>query len=87
MVYEIRIAATAERATTKFSPGIQESVLATIAALGEDPRPAGCRKIRGLPEPHEVCRVEVRGTHRITYEIKDESTWILVVKVADRIGV
>ena len=55
-----------------------------IAALSEEPRPAGCRKIRGLPAAYEVYRVEVGGTHRIIYQIKDESTWILVVKVADR---
>jgi mRNA-degrading endonuclease RelE of RelBE toxin-antitoxin system len=28
--------------------------------------------------------VEVEGTHRILYQIKDEAAWILVVKVADR---
>lgn len=28
--------------------------------------------------------MEVEGTHRILYQIKDETAWILVVKVADR---
>ena len=42
------------------------------------------RKIRALPARYEVYRVEVEGTHRILYQIKDEAAWILVVKVADR---
>ena len=84
MAYEIRIAPAAEQAISKLSSPVQGSVLATIAALGEEPRPAGCRKIRGLPAAYEVYRVAVGGTHRIIYQIKDESTLILVVKVADR---
>ncbi len=84
MAYEIRIAPAAERAISKLSSPVQKSVLAAIAALGEEPRPVGCRKIRGLPAAYEVYRVEVGGTHRIIYQIKDESTLILVVKVADR---
>jgi len=84
VAYEIRIAPAAERAISKLSSPVQGSVLATIAALGEEPRPAGCRKIRGLPAPYEVYRVEVGGTHRVIYQIKNESTLILVVKVADR---
>jgi mRNA-degrading endonuclease RelE of RelBE toxin-antitoxin system len=37
-----------------------------------------------LPAACDVYRVEVGGAHRIIYQIKDESTSILVVKVADR---
>jgi mRNA interferase RelE/StbE len=84
LAYDIRIAPAAERAISKLSFPVQESALATIAALREEPRPAGCRKTRGLPAAYEVYRVEVGGTHRIIYQIKDESTLILVVKVADR---
>ena len=63
---------------------IQAAVIDRIAELGREPRPADCRKIRVLPARYEVYRVEVRGTHRILYQIKDEAAWILVVKVADR---
>jgi mRNA-degrading endonuclease RelE of RelBE toxin-antitoxin system len=52
--------------------------------LDEEPRPSGCRRVRGLPRTHEVYRVKVGETHRIIYEIRDETACILVVKVADR---
>ncbi|OFV81827.1 MAG: hypothetical protein A2W26_07995, partial [Acidobacteria bacterium RBG_16_64_8] len=64
--------------------GLQQAILDTIAVLGVDPRPPGCRNIRGLPPRYEVYRVEVGGTHRVIYQIRDEAMWILVVKVADR---
>ncbi len=59
-------------------------VLDKLAELGREPRPNDCRKIRGLPARYEVYRVELGGSHRILYQIKDEAAWILVVKVADR---
>ena len=84
MAYDVRIAPSADRAIGKLSPEIQAAVLDKLAELGREPRPADCRKIRALPARYEVYRVEVRGTHRILYQIKDEAAWILVVKVADR---
>jgi mRNA interferase RelE/StbE len=84
LAYDLRIAPAGERAIDKLSPGIQGAVLDKTAELGREPRPADCRKIRALPARHEVYRVEVGGTHRILYQIKDETAWILVVKVADR---
>lgn len=84
MSYDVRIAPAAERAITKLSTGIRGQVLDMITSLARDPRPVGCRKIRGLPARYEVYRVEVGGTHRVIYQIRDDSMWILVVKVADR---
>jgi mRNA interferase RelE/StbE len=84
LAYDVRIAPAAERAIGKLLPGIQGAVLDMIAELGREPRPADCRKIRALPARYEVYRVEVGGTHRILYQIKDETARILVVKVADR---
>ena len=84
MAYDVRIAPAAERAIGRLAPEIQAAVINRIAELGREPRPAECRKIRALPAGYEVYRVEVRGTHRILYQIKDEAAWALVVKVADR---
>jgi mRNA interferase RelE/StbE len=84
LAYAVKIAPAAERAIAGFSPAIQAAVLDKIAALGDEPRPPGCRKIRGLPARYEVYRVQVGSTHRIIYQIRDEVALILVVKVADR---
>jgi mRNA interferase RelE/StbE len=84
VAYEVRIAPAAERAITKLASNIQAAVLDVIAVLALEPRPAGCRKVRGLPARYDVYRVEVASTHRVIYQIRDESMWILIVKVADR---
>jgi mRNA interferase RelE/StbE len=84
LAWEVRIAPAAERGIGKLPSAIQVLVLEKIAELAENPRPAGCRKVRGLPGRYEVYRVEVAGTHRIIYQIKDEIALILVVKAADR---
>ena len=83
MAYEIRIAPAAERAIGKLSAQIQVAVLDKLEELAEDPRPAGCEKVKELAQ-YGVFRVKVGKDYRILYQVKDEVAWILVVKVADR---
>ncbi|OFW56276.1 MAG: hypothetical protein A2133_07550 [Actinobacteria bacterium RBG_16_64_13] len=83
MAYEIRIAPAAERAIGKLSAQIQTAVLDKLEELAEDPRPAGCEKVKALAQ-YDVFRVKVGNDHRILYQVKDQVAWILVVKVADR---
>jgi mRNA interferase RelE/StbE len=54
-----------------------------IAALGDDPRPPGCIKLRGAADDWRV-RV---GDWRIVYRIEDDRLVVLVVTVAPRGGV
>lgn len=55
---------------------------AAILGLAENPRPAGCKKLRG----HDALyRVRV-GDWRITYAVKDAELIVLVVEVAPRGG-
>lgn len=83
MAYEIRIAPAAERAIAKLPTPIQTTVLAKLEELAEEPRPAGCEKVRGLTK-YGVFRVKVERDYRVVYQVRDEAAWILVVKVADR---
>ncbi len=83
MAYEIRIAPAAERAIAKLPTPIQTAVLVKLEELAEEPRPAGCEKVKGLTK-HGVFRVKVESDYRIVYQVRDEAAWILVVKVADR---
>ena len=84
MAYQIRIAPAAERAIARLSRALQVAVLQKIAELAEDPRPRGCRRIRGVPPAYEVYRIRLGDAHRIVYQVRDRLAWILVVKVADR---
>lgn len=83
MAYEIRIAPAAERAIGKVSAPVQAAILDKLEELAQDPRPADCEKVRELAQ-YGVFRVRVRKDYRILYQVKDESAWILVLKVADR---
>jgi mRNA interferase RelE/StbE len=54
-------------------------VIAAAIALGENPRPPGCKKLKG----REEYRVRV-GDYRIIYEIRGDILTVLVVRVAHR---
>lgn len=49
-------------------------------ALAEDPRPPGCRKLRGADD---LCRIRV-GAYRVIYQVKDEVLLVLVLRVGHR---
>lgn len=83
MAYEIRIAQPARRAIHKLPARIQAAVVAKLKELSEDPRPAGCEKVKE-PARYDVFRVKLEHDYRIIYQVKDEAAWVLVVKVADR---
>jgi mRNA interferase RelE/StbE len=56
-----------------------QKIVARIAALAGDPRPAGCEKLSA----QERYRIRI-GRYRVVYEIRDRELVVLVVKVADR---
>ena len=50
-----------------------------IAALADDPRPAGCEKLAG----EDAWRLR-QGGYRILYTIEDDILTVIVIKVGDR---
>jgi mRNA-degrading endonuclease RelE of RelBE toxin-antitoxin system len=82
-VYEIRIAPAAERAIGKLSAAVQAAILDRLEELAKDPRPANCEKVRELAQ-YGVFRARVGKDYRILYQVKDQTAWILVLKVGDR---
>lgn len=54
---------------------------AAIMGLGENPRPAGCKRLKG----HNLFRVRV-GDWRITYAVEDDKLIVLIVEIAPRGG-
>jgi mRNA interferase RelE/StbE len=78
--YRIEISATAERQIKKLAPPEQLRILRAIKALEFDPRPRGCRKIRGYAD---TFRIRV-GTYRILYSIEHTRLLILVFKIGYR---
>lgn len=54
-------------------------VIERIAALAEDPRPAGCEKLSGA----ESYRIR-QGDYRIVYTVEDRRLVVEIVKVGHR---
>jgi mRNA interferase RelE/StbE len=55
-------------------------IVASILALADDPRPAGCEKLAGQTDRYRI-RI---GRFRVVYSIGDDELVVLVVRVAHR---
>lgn len=54
-------------------------IMASIAALANNPRPSGCKKLKGRPG----YRIR-EGNYRIIYEINDKILTVTVIEAGDR---
>ena len=79
MPYRIEIAPAAERQIRKLEVSARRRIIDKIGTLGSNPRPAGVEKLTDTG----LYRVRV-GDCRITYDIEDKVTTVLVLKVGDR---
>ena len=78
--YRVEVSATAERQIRRLARKDQIRVLRAVAALASEPRPRGCRKLRGYTD---VYRIRV-GTFRVLYSVEDERVVVIVLKVGQR---
>jgi len=79
MPYSVLLKRTAEKELDGLPDRIYRTVLKRLLGLGEDPRPAGAKKLRGRAE----YRLRV-GDYRILYLVDDEQRTVDVVSVAHR---
>ena len=79
-VYTVNVAPAAERQIRKLEASEHRQILNRLEALKKNPRPVGVKKLSGKPD---LYRVRV-GDFRIIYEIEDQVTTVLVLKVGDR---
>jgi len=56
-----------------------KKIIASIAALANNPRPSGCKKLKGRPG----YRIR-EGNYRIIYEINDKILTVTVIEAGDR---
>ena len=80
MSYRVELVPAAQRDLRKLPREAQTRMAAPILALAQDPRPAGARKLRG---EDLTWRIRV-GAYRVVYDIDDERTLVVVLKVARR---
>ena len=77
--YTAVLSKKAQKQLDKLSDNIVAPILKTIAALEENPRPQGYKKLKG----REGFRVRV-GNYRIIYEIFDRELLVDVIDVGHR---
>jgi mRNA interferase RelE/StbE len=73
--YTVSLSKRAQKQLDKLSDAVAEPILLAIEKLGDNPRPHGCKKLKG----RNAYRIRI-GDYRVIYEILDS---ILLVDVID----
>jgi mRNA interferase RelE/StbE len=79
-VYELRLARSARKELEALPDTVLPRVARALDTLPADPRPRGCKKLRGSTD---LWRVRV-GDYRIIYHIDDRARLIEVRAIRDR---
>ncbi len=78
--YAVEIKPSARRELERLSDTLIDRLLPKIEALGANPRPAGCKKLRGY---RDLWRIRV-GDYRIVYIIDDVREILSITRIAHR---
>lgn len=79
MPYQIQIRKTAQKQLDKLPDNISDTLLDAIETLAENPRPKGCKKLKG----RSGFRIR-KGHYRIIYDIYDNVLIIDIIAVGHR---
>ncbi|HDN27298.1 MAG TPA: type II toxin-antitoxin system RelE/ParE family toxin [Thioploca sp.] len=79
-VYLVEYTPAASRQICKLKKTVQTRLKSKITMLSENPRPHGCKKLKGFENNYRL-RV---GDYRVIYEIHDDVLLVLIVKVGPR---
>jgi len=79
MSYEVLILRRAQKELANLPKADYERVRDSVAALGENPRPAGCKKLVA----REGWRIR-SGDYRVIYEIDDAQQKVIVLHIGHR---
>ena len=77
--YQIFFTRKAEKQLDKLSNQLVDSILEAIEKLADNPRPVGCKKLKG----RDGYRIR-KGNYRIIYEIFDGQLVVDVVAIGHR---
>lgn len=77
--YTVYLSNRARKELDKLSDSLAKPILSAIANLAEDPRPKGCKKLRG----REGYRIRT-GNYRVIYEIFDSQLIVDVIALGHR---
>jgi mRNA interferase RelE/StbE len=80
-MHEVLLSGQAERDFRRLPAEVFQRVIAAIRSLGADPRPPGCRKLRGSTRDDYRIRV---GEYRVVYEIDDRKKAVRIMRARHR---
>ena len=82
MKYQVQITDKILKKIERLPKKDKQHIVEAIDSLVEDPRPDGCKKLKGSLSP---IRYRIRaGNYRVVYSIQDEVLLILVVEFGHR---
>jgi mRNA interferase RelE/StbE len=79
-MYEVRVGRDAEDFIRKQNKIVQRQLLRRLHDLADNPRPSGCRMLKGMDNLYRIRS----GDYRIVYTIEDAILRILVVAAGHR---
>lgn len=79
MTYKVKILRKAIKQLETLPPKDYQAIKLKILALGENPRPRNCKKLKG----RDGFRIR-QGNYRIIYDIKDEILTVRVITIGNR---
>jgi mRNA interferase RelE/StbE len=77
--YTVLILPSAQKQLNKLPTAIATRIEDKMMELGEDPRPPGCKKLKG----REAWRIRI-GDYRLIYEINDGRLIVTVITIGHR---
>jgi mRNA interferase RelE/StbE len=80
MTYRLTVLHSTDKKIARFPKDVIVAINRAVLALAENPRPHGCRKVRGQ---RDTWRLVVRKDYRVLYTVDDEAR-VVVVYDADR---
>lgn len=79
-LYRVEIDIRAWREIMRLDEETQNVIFDAIETLERDPRPSGCKKLKGEDDIYRIRS----GNYRIAYSIHDNILMVLIVKVGHR---
>jgi mRNA interferase RelE/StbE len=78
--YSVEIKPSARREFEKLSDSLIARLLPKLEALATEPRPSGCKKLRGYKD---LWRIRV-GDYRVVYIVNDAGKLVSITRIAHR---
>jgi mRNA interferase RelE/StbE len=78
--YTVRFVRSARKELEALPDAAIKRIFPRIEALADDPRPSGCKKLRGA---RDLWRVRI-GSYRVIYQIEDTILLVEIRAVGDR---